>query len=129
MRKSRNEIEVTKEEALAYMDPLEFGTASDPCFGKQFSLTAPECMICGDSVFCANKAKLRLSVAVIEEEEKEEGKEFLDTELVRLGNDHAEEYIKTKVESGRPHRVIFVMAKKKFQLPTDVINYFINKYK
>lgn len=31
----------------------QLGTKDDPCFGKHFSISAPECQRCGDSELCA----------------------------------------------------------------------------
>lgn len=35
------------------IDPLKFGSADDPCFGKLYDLTTPECKSCGDIELCA----------------------------------------------------------------------------
>ncbi len=34
------------------IDVTKFGSNEDPCFGKLFSLTADECLVCGDSSLC-----------------------------------------------------------------------------
>jgi len=121
-RRSRKEIDIEEKRFLDYMDPLEFGTAKDPCFGKHFSLSAAECQVCGDAIFCANKVKLKL----LSEVNNQPG---LDTEFLEKEVDACTKYIKEKVEAGRPEKLIIKMAKKKFQTPTPKIKEIINQYK
>jgi len=123
MRKSRQEIAIAKEEALEYMDPLQFGSASDPCFGKLYSLTDPACQACADSVFCANKVKLSLGQAVLKD-----NADYLDTEVKEALEASAAKYIKKKLSKGRPHSLIIKLAKRKFKLPKKAIINIINKH-
>lgn len=125
-RKARKEIELEEQALVAYMDPLDFGTDKDPCFGKLYSLTAAECTVCGDAVFCSNRFKLLLS-ARVKEEEADGANE--DLEILKLENNAADIYIKQKVKDGKSEKLIIKLAKKKFQLPKGTIIDIINKHK
>lgn len=66
-RNSRSNIDQSKVDILKPLDIMSLGTEKDPCFGKHHSLTAPECLSCGDSEFCSivtaqNLHKKRLSI-------------------------------------------------------------------
>lgn len=68
---------INKVNLLRPVNIFELGTENDPCFGKLYDPTAPECKRCGDFEVCAivfgqNNHKLRDKV-----EEKEN---FLDIE-------------------------------------------------
>jgi hypothetical protein len=51
-RKPRNKmskkVDLTKPVTIE-----QLGTKDDPCFGKHYSITAPECQRCGDSELCS----------------------------------------------------------------------------
>jgi len=128
MRESRNKIQKEKIEMLTYIDPLELGSSKDPCFGKHYSLTATECTICGDAVFCANKQSIKLKSLVIKEEAKEVSGKFVDTNLRDLTIAAANKYIAEKAKKGMNRKLLFKMAKKKYKLPNEQILSEINKY-
>ena len=53
-KKGREPREKTPKVDL--MEPIniaQFGTEDDPCFGKLYNLSTPECKRCGDSELCA----------------------------------------------------------------------------
>jgi len=52
MRKIRDS-KIPDEALLRPFDVTKFGSDDDPCFGKLYSLTAEECMVCGDHEICA----------------------------------------------------------------------------
>lgn len=121
-RKSRKEIEIEEKDLLEYFDPTEFGTVKDPCFGKLFSLTAEECSICGDAIFCANKQKLKLQQTLLDTAS-------VTNELLSLESSALEKYIKAKIEAGKSLKLTRKLAKKKFKASTKEINLIINKHK
>jgi hypothetical protein len=51
MRRSRNEI--PDSFLKKPFDVMQFGSEDDPCFGKLYDLTTPECQACGDSEACS----------------------------------------------------------------------------
>lgn len=60
-RTSKNQPNIMQP--LVGKDLFSFGSADDPCFGKEYSTKAPECRECGDNEICAiamaQKAKLK----------------------------------------------------------------------
>jgi len=67
-RKPQNKIKLTEDERLQPIDVEIFGSPNDPCFGKLFDLSTPECKRCGDSDICAivSSQKLKVKREVIE---------------------------------------------------------------
>lgn len=51
-RKPRNKMSKTVD-TLKPITIEQLGTNDDPCFGKHYSISAPECQRCGDSELCA----------------------------------------------------------------------------
>lgn len=45
-------IPLSKQPILKPIDINKIGTNGDPCFGKHYNLSTPECKICGDSELC-----------------------------------------------------------------------------
>jgi len=77
-RKKRNEIHLTDKEMLKPIDIELFGSEDDPCFGKLYKLSTPECKRCGDSEICATVMGQRLNV---KRKGIEENNRFKDIEL------------------------------------------------
>ena len=122
-RRSRKEIEIEDEQLLSYMNPLDFGTEKDPCFGKLFSLTAEECTICGDATFCASRYKLRLAAQITDFDDNNPSIKLQENKLSA-----AEVAIKQKVERGVSHNIIVKGIKKRYNLPTFTIKELITKF-
>lgn len=99
-KKKRKEREATiKPEALLKpIDYTKFGTEDDPCFGKLYDLSAPECKICGDQelcgvVFSQNMTKERTKI--------ESQSKFKDLELPRdTNNPVIIKWVKAKQKEG-----------------------------
>jgi hypothetical protein len=56
MSKRKNRTSKPKpkpQDLLKPFDITKFGSEEDPCFGKLYKASAPECTICGDSIICA----------------------------------------------------------------------------
>lgn len=51
-KRKEREASVKPEALLKPFDFTKFGTEDDPCFGKLYDLSAPECKICGDQELC-----------------------------------------------------------------------------
>lgn len=58
-RQSRNSNVPTARLAIPF-DVTKFGSEDDPCFGKLYDLTTPECQGCGDNELCAIATLTRL---------------------------------------------------------------------
>ena len=77
-REIRDKINLSEEDMLKPLDIEKFGSDSDPCFGKLYSLSAPECKRCGDSEICGTIFAQRLNG---KREIIESTKRFKDIEL------------------------------------------------
>ena len=67
MARTIRDSKVPDGKLLRPFDVAKFGGEDDPCFGKLYSLSAEECMVCGDHELCAivfaNKAHGKRIVA------------------------------------------------------------------
>jgi len=52
MARKPRDSKIPDAELLIPFDVAKFGSEDDPCFGKLYSLTEPECLHCGDNEFC-----------------------------------------------------------------------------
>lgn len=80
-RQIRDKIKLSEEEMLKPLDIEKFGSDSDPCFGKLYSLSSSECKRCGDSEICGSVFAQRLNS---KREIIESGKRFKDIELSKI---------------------------------------------
>jgi len=80
-RQIRDKIKLSEEEMLKPLDIEKFGSDSDPCFGKLYSLSSSECKRCGDSEICGSVFAQRLNG---KREIIESGKRFKDIELSKI---------------------------------------------
>lgn len=61
---------------------LDLGGENDPCFGKLYSLTAPECARCGDYEACSIATQSRMLKEVESEESSKPFKDVQEAELI-----------------------------------------------
>jgi hypothetical protein len=116
-RKTRDEINLSDKEMLKPLNIEAFGSDKDPCFGKLYNLTTPECKRCGDSEICAIVFAQKMNV----KREKVEGENrFKDLELDTPVKD-IEEYIKMLKKKGYKESKIIRLAKKKFNISRQSI--------
>lgn len=54
-RTSKKGEKLKKGDILTPIKISDLGTDNDPCFGKLYDLTTPECKMCGDSELCSIK--------------------------------------------------------------------------
>ena len=54
----------------------QLGTKNDPCFGKHYSISAPECQRCGDCELCAIVQMQKNTVARAKEEKENSYKDL-----------------------------------------------------
>ena len=120
-RKERNS-KIPKENLLVPFDVSKFGSEEDPCFGKAYDLSAPECQRCGDLEFCAiafsQKQHLLRAVAAGQQAAIAFQKRELDT------NKTIKAFIRKKQAAGLTKTKIILLASKKFDLPKPNIRKF-----
>jgi hypothetical protein len=113
--------------ASAFLKPInirDFGDdEKDPCFGKHFDLTTPECQACGDSEFCAAvKAQKLKSERLIQEKNGMR----LDLEMSDSIRDRAiRKYVNSLISEGEPRMKVIKKASMKFSLKKEIIKSII----
>jgi hypothetical protein len=117
--KANKKVDITKP--LAPIDITKFGTDEDPCFGKLFDLTEDECRRCGDQAIC--------QIVFNQKTEKLRGKEesnsrFKDLELNTI---EAENFIRSKKESGKSKKFVTRRTVKKFNLSEPEVKKLVKK--
>lgn len=60
----------------------QLGSDEDPCFGKLYSLTAPECARCGDYEACSVASQTRMLKETAKEEKSKPFKDIQEAELI-----------------------------------------------
>ena len=125
--KTREPREKTKANLMEPIDITIFGTDDDPCFGKEYNLSTPECKRCGDSELCAivmgqnNHIKRK----VIEKDNR-----FKDLEIVeKQANPALVEWVKIKKEEGLTRTEIIKKAKNTYGSTRDEIKAIYKKLK
>lgn len=113
MRNKGKTREPRKKTEVDLMEPIDvtiFGTDDDPCFGKEYNLSTPECKRCGDSELCAivMGQNNHLKRAQIEKDNR-----FKDLEIIgkSKGNQALIEWVKVKKEEGLSRSEIIKKAK------------------
>jgi hypothetical protein len=124
-RKSRKASIENPEEFLKPIDITQFGTDDDPCFGKQYNLSEPECKRCGDSELCAIVFSQNLNL----ERKNIEGKNrFKDLELSKEETNPAlEKWVGQKIKEGLKRSEIISAAKKSYGSTRDEIKTIYKK--
>lgn len=104
-----------KTKGVDLMEPVDitqFGTKDDPCFGKEYNLSAPECKRCGDSELCAIVMGQNNN---LKRKEIESENRFKDLEIVnKTTNSALAEWVKVKKAEGLTRSEIVVKAKKTY---------------
>lgn len=113
-RKARNSKK-PPEDFLKPIDIMAFGSEADPCFGKHYDLTAPECGRCGDSELCLIKmmqssTKKRETIS-----EKQRFKDLEETYIL------AENYLSKNMKVNKKYSIEKVRANlaKKFKMESE----------
>lgn len=73
-----------EHQTIDTMKPVLFtdlGSDNDPCFGKHYSLKAPECKRCGDKELCSIVSSTQIHKAIEQQEKKSP---FIDVEEANL---------------------------------------------
>lgn len=95
-RQNRAEINHENFNILKPIDVLSLGSKDDPCFGKHHDLLAEECIICGDSEFCAIAMAQTLNVKRLEIESEQR---FKDIEEVAIINNNRKKEAREMLEN------------------------------
>lgn len=126
----KDRVPRNKTEDIDLMEPIDitqFGTDQDPCFGKEYNLSTPECKRCGDSELCA--IVMGQNNHIKREKIEAEGR-FKDLEIAKSDSNPAlENWVKTKISEGLTRSEIISKAKNTFGSTRKEIKDIYKKYK
>lgn len=127
-KKERTPREKTKGvDLMEPVDITQFGTKDDPCFGKEYNLSAPECKRCGDSELCAIVMGQNNN---LKRKDLESKNRFKDLEIVdKASNPALVEWVKVKIAEGLSSSEIVVKAKKTYGSTRKEIRDIYKKHK
>lgn len=105
---------IPKEAYLKPFDITKMGGPDDPCFGKEYDLSAPECGMCGDIEACSiammhNSTRIRTEL-----EADNKFKDLEEADLIRKAR--VKEFIKQKRAQGWGDTKILAKLKSQFSL-------------
>lgn len=127
-KKARTPREKTKGvDLMEPVDITQFGTKDDPCFGKEYNLSTPECKRCGDSELCAIVMGQNNN---LKRKDIESKNRFKDLEIAKKEDNPAlVEWVKAKIAEGLTRSEITVKAKKTYGSSRAEIKEIYKKYK
>ena len=105
------EASVKPSALLTPFDVTKLGSDDDPCFGKLYDLSAPECRECGDIELCAVKLSQAQRVKTMEIESTKAFRDITETDL-----QSAIAYVKTLIERGTHRLVAITKSAKRFNI-------------
>ena len=76
------ETPIKESKKLVPFDVTKLGSEDDPCFGKLYDLTAPECHECGDIELCALKLSQSQRVKTLDIESKMSFRDISEKDIV-----------------------------------------------
>lgn len=107
-KRKEREASVKPKALLTPLDFTKFGTDDDPCFGKLYDLSAPECKICGDQELCGVVFSQNMHIVRKDIEDKSK---FKDLDLPRdYDNPAIIKWIKQKVKEGMDRKEIITLG-------------------
>lgn len=107
-KRKEREASVKPKALLTPLDFTKFGTDDDPCFGKLYDLSAPECKICGDQELCGVVFSQNMHIVRKDIEDKSK---FKDLDLPRdYDNPAIIKWIKQKVKEGMGRKEIITLG-------------------
>lgn len=123
MRKIRDS-KIPDEALLKPFDVAKFGSDEDPCFGTLYSLTAEECLVCGDHELCAIVFANQAHVKRVKDEKKHPA---LDMEIdkLELAKD-IQDLNKVLVGKGFGRMLRFRRLRQRFRIDDKQINIYLN---
>jgi len=121
-RQKREEIDPEQLDLLTPIDITQFGTDSDPCFGKLHDLKAPECMRCGDADFCALAKAQHLHSSRLKLEGKQRFKDLeeADEDMVKKKEKIAEDVRDIKTRPHKRLKTILILSEK-HTVPKNIV--------
>ena len=102
---------VKPKSLLEPFDVSKLGSDEDPCFGKLYDLSAPECRECGDIELCAIKLSQSQAVKTLEMESKMAFRDIQESDLVS-----AKSYYEELLKKGIQKSVALIRAAKRFNV-------------
>ena len=111
MAKAKRKERKASVEPKVFLKPIDFkkfGSEDDPCFGKLYDLSAPECKICGDQELCG----VVFSQNMTKERTKIESKsKFKDLDLPRdFDNPTIIKWVKAKIKEGMKRTEVITLG-------------------
>jgi len=98
---------------LTPFDVTKFGSAEDPCFGKEYDLNADECHICGDVEICAIAFMHKGKAIRTQLESEHKYKDLEEAEMIKFQK--VKEFINEKRLLGWGDMKIIIIAYKTFK--------------
>lgn len=110
-RITRKKATLKPDDFLEPIDITQFGGKDDPCFGKHYNLSAPECKRCGDSGLCGLVFGQNQNVQrqLLEKENR-----FKDLEKDEVKTTPLDSWVKSKKEEGLKRTEIIKIAKRTY---------------
>lgn len=109
--------DLTNHDPLMPFDLSKIGTNDDPCFGKAYDLSTPECKQCGDSELCAIKMSQMLRVTRKELDDKNQYKDLDVLEDVA----GMKKYMRGLIRKDKSRKEIVQKTSEKFEVPTKIV--------
>lgn len=101
-----------KKDILTVTDISTLGSDADPCFGKEYNLSTPECKRCGDSEMCAIKFAQLMNLT---REQVEKENTFKDMEST-VDTETIKKYMRGLKRKGAEKKEIITKSLDKFGL-------------
>ena len=102
-----------------FLEPIPditiFGSDDDPCFGKLYSLAAPECRICGDIELCAIAFAQSMRTT---RKEMETASHYKDLDVL-IDTKGIKKYIRTQKRNGDDKKSIIQKVMRKYEVTRD----------
>ncbi len=111
----------------SFLTPInirDFGGEDDPCFGKEYDMTTPECQSCGDQEMCAIAFLGKVKQKRLEYEKANPVKdlEISDLEFKKAIKD----FVESGIDRGNPQTAVLKTASRKFKVNQEYINKIIS---
>jgi hypothetical protein len=123
IKRESRDSKISPEAYLKPFDVTKFGGEEDPCFGKEYDLTAPECGICGDIEACSiafmhNTTRVRTQL-----EAENKYKDLEEADMIR--KKRIRDFVKSKRMKGWGDTRIITVLKRRYSLTRAAAHNFL----
>ncbi len=122
---NKNHFGIDIFQVITPKDISSIGTDRDPCFGKLYDLTTPECKKCGDSELCSIATAMRMKK---ERNKVNVEQDFKDLEL-EIDKDKAFRMFKKLKKNGEDRKTIIRKVAKEFDTTVEIATVFYKKWR